>query len=131
MRVKTNGLPCSETDFFFSAFSFFFFSCFFFFSLLLTPKSRQYEAMPHVGPVILPDLEESRRNMRGWADFISAAVADPKKIESSFTTVKTKTLEEVPIDPARLTPFSEDDVRQMARDRVGHEPPVPETRVKL
>ncbi len=92
---------------------------------------EEYEAMPHVAAMVLPDLEESRRNVRSWSAFIGAAVEDPARIGPSFTTIKVKTLEEVEIDPARLTPFSGDDVRRMARDRVGREGPVPEARLIL
>ena len=94
--------------------------------------------MPHISSLVLPHHEASRRNVRTWARFITRAVevagagADPAtEIPSSFTTIKARTLEEVAIEPLKLTPFSDDDVRQMARDKAGHTPPAPESRLKL
>ncbi|RYO80537.1 hypothetical protein DL764_009888 [Monosporascus ibericus] len=91
---------------------------------------EEYEAMPHVFPLIIPHRPESRRNLQGWSNFIKRAVDDATKIEPSYTTIKAKTLQEVAIDTTKLSPYSEEDVRDMARDRVGREQ-LTEVSVKL
>ncbi|KAI1631369.1 alpha/beta hydrolase fold-domain-containing protein [Biscogniauxia mediterranea] len=102
---------------------------------------EEYEAMPHVFAAILPKLRESRRCLESWARFISdavtaaaaaaAAAGGGTPVKSAYTTIKAKTLEEVPIDPERLSPFSETDVLDMAHKQVGRKRSYPEVVSKL
>ncbi|CAJ2505299.1 Uu.00g126930.m01.CDS01 [Anthostomella pinea] len=92
----------------------------------VTVVFEEYEAMPHVFASILTKLPESRRNLDGWTQFITAACKDPESIKSTFTSIKAKTLEEVEIDIKKLTPFSEEDVSTMAYERIGRKAPLPE-----
>ncbi|KAI1499495.1 alpha/beta hydrolase fold-domain-containing protein [Biscogniauxia marginata] len=92
---------------------------------------EEYEAMPHVFAGVLPKLRESRRCMEGWARFISAACEDQGVIKSTYTTVNAKTLQEVEMDPARLSPFTEKDVLDMAHKQIGQKGPYPKVAAKL
>jgi acetyl esterase/lipase len=92
---------------------------------------EEYEAMPHVFAAVVPQIPEAHRCMEGWAGFISTACKDPQSIESSYTSIKAKTLKEVEIDVEKLTPFTEEDVREIAHKMVGRKPPLPEQLSKL
>ncbi|KAI1486795.1 alpha/beta hydrolase fold-domain-containing protein [Biscogniauxia mediterranea] len=102
---------------------------------------EQYEAMPHVFAAILPKLRESRRCLESWTGFISdrvtaatAAAAGggtTTPVKSTYTMIKAKTLEEVPIDLERLSPFSETDVLDLAHKQVGRKTSYPEVVPKL
>ncbi|KAI0602142.1 alpha/beta hydrolase fold-domain-containing protein [Biscogniauxia sp. FL1348] len=98
---------------------------------------EEYEAMPHVFAAVLPKLRESRRCLEGWARFISdavavaAAAAGGTPVKSTYTTIQAKTLKEVPIDPESLSPFSEEDVVDMAYKQVGRKRSYPEVVAKL
>ncbi|KAI0477715.1 Alpha/Beta hydrolase protein [Xylariaceae sp. FL0804] len=98
---------------------------------MTTVVFEEYEAMPHVFASILARRPEARRNLAGWTGFITAVVDDannkkkkttttttpPLGSSSSFTSIAAKTLQEKELDPARLTPYSERDVREMALTR--------------
>lgn len=93
---------------------------------------EEYEAMPHVFAIMLGHLREARRCMDGWSKFIVDVTSAPDKIQSSFTTIKAKTLEEVAIDVEKLTPYSDKDVQDLAHERMGRNaPPVSEALAKL
>ncbi|KAI0169050.1 alpha/beta hydrolase fold-domain-containing protein [Hypoxylon sp. FL1284] len=93
---------------------------------------EEYEAMPHIFAVMLPQIAEARRCVDGVARFVKAVCADPAQVRSSFTMIHAKTLKEVKLDPAELTPFSEADMRDMARRAVGGEqPPLTDVTAKL
>lgn len=97
----------------------------------VTTVFEEYEAMPHVFAVLFPRLEEARRCLTGWSRFIVAATEDPERIQTSYTTIKAKTIDEINISVDGLTKFSEKDVRDMAYGRLGMKTPVPETLAKL
>ncbi|KAI2622008.1 Alpha/Beta hydrolase protein [Hypomontagnella submonticulosa] len=96
---------------------------------------EEFEAMPHVFSEVLPQLAESHRHREGLANFITAACEDPKKIQSSYKTIKAKTLEEVTIDPDTLTPFTEEKVKELARQTISKQTaplaPPPDVPAKL
>ncbi|KXJ86296.1 acetyl-hydrolase-like protein [Microdochium bolleyi] len=93
---------------------------------------EEYEAMPHVFAVLLAHLREAKRCMEGWSKFIVDVTEAPEKIQSSFTTIRAKTLEEVAIDVEKLTPYSDSDVQDLAHERLGRNaPPVSEALAKL
>ncbi|KAI0120525.1 alpha/beta hydrolase fold-domain-containing protein [Hypoxylon sp. NC0597] len=101
----------------------------------VTVVFEEYEAMPHVFEMVLSKLAESQRSLEGLVRFATAVCEDPKKVQSSYKTIKAKTLEEVDIDVDKLTPFSDEEVRDMARNKVlGKKEqlaPVPDVPAKL
>ncbi|KAI1380336.1 alpha/beta hydrolase fold-domain-containing protein [Hypoxylon crocopeplum] len=98
----------------------------------VTVVFEEYEAMPHMFAGVVPGCVESRRCLDGWTKFINAACEDPTKIQSSYKTIKAKTLEEVDIDVNKLTPFTEEEVRNMAHQRIsGKKAPLPDVTAKL
>ncbi|KAI1416576.1 alpha/beta hydrolase fold-domain-containing protein [Hypoxylon sp. FL1857] len=101
----------------------------------VTVVFEEYEAMPHVFGVLLPKLAESRRNLDGLTKFAKAVTEDPTKVQSSYTTIRAKTLEEAKIDADKLSPFTDEEVRDMARKKVlgekGQLAPVPDVPAKL
>ncbi|KAI0204585.1 alpha/beta hydrolase fold-domain-containing protein [Astrocystis sublimbata] len=92
---------------------------------------EEYEAMPHVFPAVVPKVAQTERCMQGLTRFITAVRKDPASITSSYTCIKAKTLEEVEGDVAKLTPFQQKDVFQLAYSRVGREAPLPLVSPKL
>lgn len=82
---------------------------------------EEYEAMPHCFALIFRDLPGSRRCVNAWAGFMKRVVEEgPEAIEqSSFTSVKAKTLEEVKLELADLTPYEEDIMREKIYRRIG------------
>ncbi|KAI0396582.1 alpha/beta hydrolase fold-domain-containing protein [Xylariaceae sp. FL0594] len=86
---------------------------------------EEYEAMPHVFAAVIPRARESRRCLDSWAKFIVQATEKPDEIESRYTCIKAKTLEESEGDVAKLTPYAEKDVFDIAYGRLGREVPVP------
>lgn len=88
---------------------------------------EQYEAMPHCFALVLPKLPGAKRCLKGWSNFIRQAVERPETLRkgatgpgngSSFTHIKAKTLEETPIDPATLSPYTEEHIRETIRKRL-------------
>ncbi|KAK3941617.1 alpha/beta hydrolase fold-domain-containing protein [Diplogelasinospora grovesii] len=75
---------------------------------------EEFEAMPHSFALIFTDLEGSRRCFAGWAGFIKQVVEGgaEKTVESRFTSVKAKTLEETQLEPEKLTPYTEEQARE-------------------
>jgi acetyl esterase/lipase len=92
---------------------------------------EEYEAMPHVFAPILSQTPQSKRCYEGWAKFITAAVENPQSIKSSYTTIKARTCKEVDADPAKLSPFAEDDLRKLAFEMAGRKLPIAEVPAKL
>jgi acetyl esterase/lipase len=81
---------------------------------------EEYEAMPHCFALIFENSPATRRCYDAWAGFIRKAVEDPASLtaRSSFVCVKARTLRDVPLDPKKLSPFSDDDVRARIRRKV-------------
>ncbi|KAI1337028.1 alpha/beta hydrolase fold-domain-containing protein [Xylariaceae sp. FL0016] len=97
----------------------------------VTVVFEEYEAMPHVFASILTQIPESRRNLQGWTRFISAACENPRDIQSKFTLIKAKSLEESEVDVKNLSPFSDKEVFEMACKGAGKESPTPRVAAKL
>ncbi|KAB5566816.1 acetyl-hydrolase-like protein [Coniochaeta sp. 2T2.1] len=84
---------------------------------------EEYEAMPHCFALMFKDLEESKRCWRGMTDFIKEVAGGEggkaqEKGESSFTTVKARTLEEVPIEVGKLAAYEEGVMRERISNQV-------------
>ncbi|KAI0887977.1 alpha/beta hydrolase fold-domain-containing protein [Annulohypoxylon maeteangense] len=84
----------------------------------VTVVFEEYEAMPHVFVAVLPELAESHRNIQGIAKFIKDVCGNPETMKSSYTTIKAKSLEEVEFDVGKLSPFTDEQVWDMARRQV-------------
>ncbi|KAK3342959.1 alpha/beta hydrolase fold-domain-containing protein [Neurospora tetraspora] len=93
---------------------------------------EEYEGMPHCFAMLLKNLREADRCMEGWSRFI-ARVTKPTASEggfdgdddkqksttrSTFTTIKSGTLEEKKLDPTTLSPYTEEEIREKIRRRV-------------
>jgi acetyl esterase/lipase len=79
---------------------------------------EEYQAMPHCFAMIFNGTPGSRRCFDGWAGFIRD-VTGGKPVDSRFTTIKAKGLEESPIEVGTLSEFSEEEVRERVRKRIG------------
>ena len=80
---------------------------------------EEYEAMPHCFALIFTKMPGARRCMDGWIGFMEKVIADPSTIESSFKSVKAKTLEEVDIPPENLAPYGEEEMKKRIYDTAG------------
>ncbi|KAK3692686.1 alpha/beta hydrolase fold-domain-containing protein [Podospora appendiculata] len=74
---------------------------------------EEYQAMSHCFAMLFVYLAESRRCFKGWSGFIRQVVKDSAAVKPSFTMVKAKTLEEVEVDPEKLSPYTEGEMRAM------------------
>ncbi|KAK6084317.1 hypothetical protein SCUP515_01431 [Seiridium cupressi] len=92
---------------------------------------EEYEAMPHVFAPILGHTSEAKRCFDGWAQFIAAAVENPKSLKSNYTLIKAKTCDESEIEAKTVSPFTDEDVRRLAFDMVGRKSSFAETPAKL
>ncbi|KAI0113235.1 alpha/beta hydrolase fold-domain-containing protein [Daldinia grandis] len=101
----------------------------------VTVVFEEYQAMPHVFEELLPKLPESQRNREGYANFVKAVCKDPKNVKSSYTAIEAKTLEELEINAEKLTPHSDEEVKELARQRVSIQEapvaPAPDVPAKL
>ncbi|KAI0377036.1 alpha/beta hydrolase fold-domain-containing protein [Hypomontagnella monticulosa] len=103
----------------------------------VTVVFEEFEAMPHVFSELLPHLAQSHRNRESLANFVIAACDDPKSIQTSYKTIKAKTMQEAVIDLDTLSPFSEEKMREMAREAILERPekaqlaPLPDVPAKL
>jgi acetyl esterase/lipase len=77
----------------------------------VTVVLEEYEAMPHVFPMILQKTPNARRCFQGWASFIST-VTSQEDIQSNAVTIRAKTLEEVPLRFHDLQTVSETEMRE-------------------
>ncbi|OTB09567.1 hypothetical protein M426DRAFT_316121 [Hypoxylon sp. CI-4A] len=85
----------------------------------VTVMFEEYQAMPHVFAGVLSTLPESHRNLQGITRFAKAACDDA--VQSSWRMIKTKTLEEVAIDPDALSSFTDEEVRELARRKAAEQ----------
>jgi hypothetical protein len=78
---------------------------------------EEYEAMPHCFPMVFMDSPVSKRCFDAWTGFIKDVVEHgPASVETGFRTVKAKTLKEADIDPAKLSPYTEAELRERLRN---------------
>lgn len=82
---------------------------------------EEYEAMPHCFALVFPWLQGSRRCFKGWSEFIKGVVDgnDKEKESSTFVTVKASSLDEVTIEPEKLSPFGDEEVWERVRMKMG------------
>lgn len=77
---------------------------------------EEYEGMPHCFAMILTENPMSRRCFDAWTGFIKlVAEKGPEAIESAFRTIKARTLEEEPRDPAKVAPYTDEEMRERLR----------------
>ncbi|KAL2277458.1 hypothetical protein FJTKL_00038 [Diaporthe vaccinii] len=78
---------------------------------------EEFEAMPHCFPMVFMDSPVSNRCFDAWTGFIKDVVEHgPASVETGFRTIKAKTLKEADIDPAKLSPYTEAELRQRLRN---------------
>lgn len=91
----------------------------------VTVVFEEYEAMPHCFTQVFMSSPASVRCFGAWAGFITDVVGKgPGSVGSSFKTLRAKTLEEVDIDPAALSPYTEGEMWQRLRS-LGEEDDTP------
>lgn len=81
---------------------------------------EEYEGMPHCFAMVLTDNPMSRRCMAAWTGFMTDVIArgpdgDVVVVESAFRTIKARTLEEEDRDPAKVSPYTEEELRERLR----------------
>ncbi|KAL8357573.1 hypothetical protein RB598_002399 [Gaeumannomyces tritici] len=85
---------------------------------------EEYEAMPHCFALVFRGrLAASDRCFDAWAGFVREVVAGPgagRGRPSTFTTIRARTLDEVPLAPEELRPRSEEEVREELERRYRH-----------
>jgi hypothetical protein len=91
---------------------------------------EEYEAMSHCFALFLERLPASQRCLESWTTFISRAVENPASIESRATTIKARTLEEVPLKFDELLDESLEEIQAAVVSKVG-EGEYPEIAAKL
>ncbi|RCI10290.1 hypothetical protein L249_8553 [Ophiocordyceps polyrhachis-furcata BCC 54312] len=89
---------------------------------------EQYQAMPHVFPLIFPAVPSTRRCFEAWASFIRTVVDDPSAVESSATFIPVKTLRGEALQLEDLSEESYADVCRRVRDSVANGPALYATR---
>jgi acetyl esterase/lipase len=84
----------------------------------VTVVFEEFEAMPHCFAILLASLPGARRCYNGWAGFIKSAVENPTALESKAVTVKARSLEEVELDFASLSPVDDEEMRDRVLESV-------------
>ncbi|KAI1455061.1 Alpha/Beta hydrolase protein [Annulohypoxylon moriforme] len=84
----------------------------------VTVVFEEYEAMPHVFMAVLPHLAEAKRSVEGIAKFVKDVCGNPEKVKSSYKTIKAKSLEEVEISVDKLSPYTDEQVWDLARRHI-------------
>ncbi|KAK3316127.1 alpha/beta hydrolase fold-domain-containing protein [Apodospora peruviana] len=102
---------------------------------------EEYEGMPHCFAMVFPKAAGARRCMVGWAGFIRKVTGtyhDPyeapplpgqeeqqqddvrkvRKMETSFTMIKAKTLEDVDLGTDGVNPYTQEEIRERIYTRV-------------
>lgn len=77
---------------------------------------EEYEAMPHCFPMVFSGSPTSVRCFDAWTGFIKDVVEHgPGSVEPAFRTIQARTLKEADIDPATLSPYTEEELRARLR----------------
>jgi hypothetical protein len=92
---------------------------------------KEYEAMSHCFALFLSRLPTSQHCLESWSSFIRSAVEDPTSIESRATTIKARTLEEVPIRFDELLDDTLEEIQASVASKAGLEVEQPEIIAKL
>ncbi|KAL6911103.1 alpha/beta hydrolase fold domain-containing protein [Trichoderma evansii] len=92
---------------------------------------EEYEAMSHCFALFLDRLPSSQRCFESWASFIRSAIENPTSIESRATTIKARTLEEVPLKFEELLEESFEEIQAAVVSKVNEGAEQPEIIAKL
>lgn len=76
---------------------------------------EEYDAMPHVFPMLLEHVKSSKVCLDSWAQFMKDVVAG-KPIETKGTFFEAKTYKAIKVDVTSLDPFSEADVEAKMKE---------------
>jgi acetyl esterase/lipase len=80
---------------------------------------EEFQAMPHCFAMIFNGSPGSRRCFEGWTGFMKSVTAGEGIAESRFVSITAKTLEETPVEVGTLSKFSEEEVRERVKRRLG------------
>ncbi|KAI9738961.1 MAG: hypothetical protein M1818_005275 [Claussenomyces sp. TS43310] len=78
----------------------------------------EFEAMPHCFALLLDGMAAAEICFNAWTKFITDAVTDQTKIETTGIRIKPRTLEHEPIDVKRLSPFTHKEITKMMSERM-------------
>jgi acetyl esterase/lipase len=84
----------------------------------VTVVYEEYEAMPHCFGMVLEALPASRLFFNRWAGFISD-VTNGRQVVTKGTLVRARTLVEESVDVKELSPFTDEEVLERMKARVG------------
>ncbi|KAJ0286513.1 hypothetical protein Brms1b_002879 [Colletotrichum noveboracense] len=73
---------------------------------------EEYEGMPHCFALILAKIPNAKRCFEGWTGFMKTVTSNPESISSKATTVKAKSLEEVPREFVSLSTLSDEEIQK-------------------
>lgn len=78
---------------------------------------EEYEGMPHCFAMVLWANPMSRKCFGSMAEFINTvATKGQSGVESAFTSIKARTLKEEAVDPAKLAPYTDEELRKRLED---------------
>ncbi|CAM6095876.1 unnamed protein product [Calypogeia fissa] len=80
---------------------------------------EEFEAMPHCFALILQGHESERKCFTLWTDFMITVIENPESLKTRGTLYKVKTLEEENVDVEKLVSFTDSEVRDRMRQRMG------------
>ncbi|KAM0262307.1 hypothetical protein ACHAQJ_001776 [Trichoderma viride] len=92
---------------------------------------EEYEAMSHCFALFLSRLPASQHCLESWASFIRSAVKNPTAIESCATTIRARTLEEIPIRFDELLDDTLEEIQASVASKAGVEAEQPDITAKL
>lgn len=77
---------------------------------------EEFEGMPHCFAMVLTENPMARRCFDAWTQFMQKVTENgPGSVESAFKTIKAGTLKEERRDPATLSPYTEEEMRERLR----------------
>lgn len=78
---------------------------------------EEYEGMPHCFAMILTENPMAKKCFNAMTGFIKDVVEHgPVGVETAFRTVKARTLKEEDRDPAKLSPYTDEELRERLRN---------------
>jgi acetyl esterase/lipase len=81
-------------------------------------RLEEYEAMPHCFALVLTSLPASSRFFTGWSDFIREVTTAPETKSTKGVFIKSKSLQEVPLQVTNLSSSTYEEVVERMRQRV-------------
>lgn len=77
---------------------------------------EEFEGMPHCFAMIVTANPMAKRCFDAWAGFISDVTAKgPESVQPAFRTIKAKTLKEEERDPLKVSPYTEQEMKDRLR----------------